>query len=107
MMGVDNRTDFKYVPDGVINKKFVIAQYSFAASDNFKAYLNYVGGKGIDTSKSNQFDVVLTGKVGSKFSLGYNGTLNSTKVHLGKDHYADAKSWWGSALYLNLDPVSW
>jgi hypothetical protein len=104
MIGIANPTDFKYVPDGFINKKFFIAQYSYAASDYFKAYLNYVGGQNIDTSKSSQFDIVLQSKLNSKFSLAYNGTLNSTKKYLGKQAYADYTSWWGSALYLNFDP---
>lgn len=106
MIGVSNATDYRISPDGQINKKFLIAQYSFAASDNVKFYLNYVGGKSPDTSKMNQFDLVATAKVSDKFSLGFNGTVNSTKVWDG-DKNLDAKSWWGSALYLNLDPVSW
>src|SRR2546423_2841006 len=106
MLGVANPTDFKYVPDGVINKKFFIAQYSFAASDYFKAYLNYVGGQNIDTSKSRQFDIVLQSKLSGKFSLAYNGTLNTTKKYLGKQSFDNYKSWWGSALYLNFDPTA-
>lgn len=107
MLGIANPTDYKYVPDGVMNKKFVLAQYSYAASDAFKLYLNYVGGQGIDTTKSNQFDVVVTSKLSSQFGLGFNGTLNSTKTYLGKDKFADAKSWWGSALYVTYDPISY
>ncbi len=105
MLGIANPTDYKYVPEGVINKKFFLAQYSLAASDNFKLYLNYVGGQAPDTSKTNQFDVVITAKLNSKFSIGYNGTVNSTKLRSGV-RFNDAKSWWGSALYLNLDPTS-
>lgn len=102
MLGISNPTDFKIVPDDVTNKKFLLAQYSFAASDNFKAYLNYVGGQGIDDSKGNQFDLVLTTKVSDKFGIGFNGTVNSSKAKVdGK--YEDAKNWWGSAMYLNLD----
>lgn len=104
MVGVANPTDFKYVPEGVINKKFLLAQYSYTGSDLFKVYLNYVGGKAIDTSKTNQFDVVITSKLSDKFSLGYNGTVNSIKVWDGEKNM-DGKSWWGSALYLNLDPT--
>jgi hypothetical protein len=103
MVGVANPTDFKYVPDGVINKKFLLAQYSYTGSDFFKVYLNYVGGKGIDTAKSNQFDVVITSKLSDKFSLGYNGTVNTTEYWDGKKNL-DGKSWWGSAIYVNLDP---
>jgi len=109
MLGIANPTDFKYVPDGYINRKFLLAQYSVAPSDHFKAYLNYVGGQNIDSNKYNQFDVVLTEKVSDKFSIAYNGTISSTKAHVlnsAKDAFNDGKSWWGSALYFNLDPTS-
>ncbi len=106
MIGLANPTDFKYVPEGFMNKKFFLAQYSFAPSDFFKAYFNYAGGQNIDTTKSKQFDLVLTSKLSSKFSLGYNGTVNRTQTYLGDKVYDDEKSWWGSALYLNVDPTS-
>src|SRR5215217_9391393 len=99
MIGLANPTDYKYVPDDVNNKKFLIAQYSFAPSDLFKAYLNYAGGENLDTSKTKQYDLVLTSKLSNKFSLGYNGTVNQTKAYLGSKIYDDSKSWWGSALY--------
>jgi hypothetical protein len=105
MVGVANPTDYKYVPEGTNNKKFLLAQYSYTGSDLFKVYLNYVGGKSLDTSKTNQFDVVITSKLSDKFSLGYNGTVNSIKVWDGEKNM-DGKSWWGSALYLNVDPTS-
>jgi hypothetical protein len=104
MIGVANPTDFKYVPDGVVNKKAVIAQYSFAPSDLFKAYLNFAGGDNIDTSKSRQYDLVLTSKVSSQFSLGFNGTVNTTKIYLGDKKFTDYQTWWGSAVYVNYDP---
>lgn len=106
MIGLANATDYRIPPSDQVNKKFLIAQYSFAASDNVKFYLNYVGGKNPDTSKMNQFDLVATAKVSDQFSLGFNGTINSTKVWDG-DKNLDAKSWGGAALYLNVDPVSW
>lgn len=106
MIGLTNPADFKYVPDGFTNNKFLIAQYSFAPGDFFKAYLNYVGGEGPDTSISKQFDVVLTSKLSSRFSVGYNGTYSRVKTYLGNKLYDDEKSWWGSALYINLDPAS-
>ena len=104
MLGLVNPTDYKYVPDGVTNNKFFVAQYSFTPGDFFKAYLNYVGGENVDTTKSRQIDIVLTSKVSSQFSIAYNGTYNRTKTYLGNKLYADEKSWWGSAIYLNLDP---
>jgi hypothetical protein len=106
MIGLANPTDFKYVPDGVINKKFFIAQYSFLQSDYFKAYLNYVGGENIDSSKSRQVDLVLTSKLSGKFGLGYDGTVSNVKKYLGNKAYDDNKTWWGSALYVNFDPSS-
>jgi hypothetical protein len=106
MIGIANPTDFKSVPDGVINRKFLLAQYSLAFNDNTKLYVNYVGGKGIDSCKSDQFDVVVTGKLGSKFGIGYNGTVASVHTWDGAKNAAGQK-WWGSALYLNYDPKNW
>ena len=106
MLGISNATDFRMPPDGYINKKFVIAQYSLVASDNVKFYLNYVGGKGPDTAKINQFDLVATAKISDKFNIGYNGTVHNTQFWDGSKNM-DGLSWWGSALYLNVDPQSW
>jgi hypothetical protein len=106
MIGVSNATDFRVPPDGYINKKFLIAQYSLAATDNVKIYLNYVGGKNYDTSKVSQFDAVVTAKISDKFNIGFNGTVNSTQYWDGAKNL-DGQSWWGSALYLNLDPKPW
>ena len=106
MIGISNVTDFRIPPDGYINKKFLLAQYTFAPTDKIKLYLNYVGGQNPDTSKTSQFDAVITAKFSDKFNIGYNGTLNATKVWDGSKNL-DSKSWWGSALYLNFDPKSW
>src|SRR5207237_642137 len=103
MVGIANPTDYKYVPDGVQNHKTFIAQYSYAPSDQFKAYLNLVTGDNTDTSKGHQYDIVLTSKVSDKFSLGYNGTINRSTRYLGKNEFSKTKSWWGSALYVNFD----
>jgi hypothetical protein len=106
MVGVANATDFRVPPTGQINKKFFLAQYSLAATDNLKFYLNYVGGQNPDTSKTNQFDAVITAKISDKFNIGFNGTINSTQVWDGSKN-VESKSWWGSALYLNVDPQPW
>jgi hypothetical protein len=106
MLGVANPTDFRIPPAGMINKKAVLAQYSLAAGDNVKIFLNYVGGQNPDTSKTNQFDAVVTAKFSDKFNIGYNGTVNSTQVWDGAKNL-ESKSWWGSALYFNFDPKSW
>jgi hypothetical protein len=106
MLGISNATDFRIPPSGLINKKFLLAQYSLAANDNLKFYLNYVGGQNPDTSKVNQFDAVITGKVSDKFNIGFNGTINSTRFWDGSKNI-ESQSWWGSALYLNFDPQPW
>jgi hypothetical protein len=106
MIGIVNPTDFKYVPDGLINKKFFIAQYSFTPSDHFKGWLNYVSGQNVDTTKSQQVDLVVSSKISNKFSLAYNGTFNHTKRYLGNKVYDDYKNWWGSAVYLNFDATT-
>jgi hypothetical protein len=102
MLGIANPTDFKFVPDEFLNKKQLIAQYSFSASEKFAAYLNYVGGEAVDSSKGQQVDLVMTTKLSNKFGLGFNGTVNSSKAK-SEGKFEDAKSWWGSALYINYD----
>lgn len=106
MLGVANATDYRIPPDDQINKKALLAQYTFAPNDKVKLYLNYVGGQNPDTSKTNQFDAVITAKVNDKFNIGFNGTVNSTQVWDGVKNL-ESKTWWGSALYLNYDPQSW
>ena len=106
MIGVANPTDYKSAPAGAINRKFLLAQYSIAFNNNTKLYVNYVGGKSPDSSRASQFDLVVTGKLGSKFGIGYNGTLSSVQKWNGIKN-ASGENWWGSALYLNFDPRTW
>lgn len=103
MLGITNPPDFKYIPDDVMNKKGMIAQYSFTPSDDFKLYLNYAGGTNIDTSKSHQIDMVLTSKISNKFNMAFNGTVAIIKDYITKDIYSDYKSWWGAAIYMNYN----
>lgn len=106
MVGVSNATDYRIPPDGYINKKFFLAQYALTASEKVSLYLNYVAGKAPDTSSSSQIDAVLTAKISDKFSIGYNGTAAFVKAWDGSKNVG-ADTWWGSALYLNLDPKPW
>lgn len=106
MLGISNASDYRMSPDGYINRIFLLAQYSFIPSDKVKIYLNYVGGKNPDTSKTNQFDAVATIKISEKLNIGYNGTINSTRLWDGSKNI-ESKAWWGSALYLNYDPQPW
>jgi hypothetical protein len=105
MIGVSNPTDFRSTTLSSQNNKNMIAQYSYAPSDNFKLYLNYVGGRDTGDNKVHQYDLVLTAKAGSLFSLGFNGTVNKSSYKA--DKYATGHTWWGTALYLNLDPKPW
>jgi len=106
MLGISNATDYRLIPDNEINRKFFIAQYSYAPTEAISIYLNYAGGQFPDTAKSDQFDAVVTAKLSDKFSIGYNGTVNSTQAWDGVKN-SKRESWWGSALYFNYDPKSW
>ena len=98
MVGIANETDNVTTN---ASPKYLIAQYSTGtANDKVKVYLNYQGSYNSAFDKT-QFDVVLTGAVTDKFSVGYNGTIQSFKPTGGTSN-----SWWGSAVYLNLDPTS-
>jgi hypothetical protein len=104
MLGIADPTDFK---SANFSRKYVIAQYSIATkNDKFKAYLNFQAGKPHDSARVNQFDLVLTQVVTDKFNIAFDGTVASTQMKNG-DKYADAHSWWGTAIYLNVDPKSW
>ena len=108
MLGVANSTDYRFVPDDGIIKKFLLAQYSFTPSDAFKLYLNYVGGQHVDTSKSRQFDLTGTAKVSPQFGLGVNATYASVQLwDIASHDNFSAKPWWGAALYFNYDPKEW
>ncbi|MEO6454527.1 MAG: outer membrane beta-barrel protein [Ginsengibacter sp.] len=98
MLGVANTTDLVSTTS---SSKYLIGQFSTATSnDKLKAYLNYQGSYA-DSGSTTQFDLVLIGVVTDKFSIGYNGTVQSAKTPS-----TSSNSWWGSALYFNLDPTS-
>ncbi len=98
MLGIANATDNVTT---TASPKYLIAQYSTGTkNDKVKVYLNYQGSYNYMFSKT-QFDVVLTGTVTDKFSVGYNGTVQMYEPKGGT-----SDSWWGSAVYLNLDPTT-
>ncbi len=101
MVGIFNPNDLKTAS---FEQKMLGAQYSYAASDSWKFYLNYIGGKLTEQTNLQQIDAVLLGTITDKFSVGYNGTVQSQKAKDSLGKYQDADSWWGSAIYLNLDP---
>ncbi|HVG14711.1 MAG TPA: outer membrane beta-barrel protein, partial [Chitinophagaceae bacterium] len=97
MIGLANPTDLK---SASVQRKFLIGQYSYGG-DKVKLYLNYQGGtsdgEDDEDSKIQQGDIVITGAVSDKFSIGYNGTLQSVKVRGSNKKFGDSDSWWGSA----------
>ena len=95
MVGISNPTDNSTT---TAVQKMAIAQLSTATSNNkWKFYLNYQGGHNSDSSTLNQFDLVLTGTITDKFGVGFNATDQSVKA-------SETNSWWGMAVYLNVDP---
>src|ERR1700733_13523153 len=95
MVGISNPTDFSTT---TAVQKMAIAQISTATPDSkWKFFLNYQGGHNTDSTTLNQFDLVLTGTITDKFSVGFNATDQMVK-------YTSTNTWWGSALYLNIDP---
>ena len=65
-------------------------------------WLNYQSGKIAPGVSNNQIDLVATGAVSSKFSIGVNGTYSNYSG----DSVKPSAAWWGAALYLNYDPLS-
>ena len=106
MAGISNPTDLRTPSTAYMNKKYFIAQYSYAATEKVKLYLNYVGGQGQDTAKGKQFDAVVTATVTPKFSLGFNGTYSTIKPWDGTKNIS-SNEWAGAAIYLNVDPAAW
>lgn len=107
MVGIANPTDFKsasHMP------KMAIAQLATGTKDDkIKAYFNYQGGRALNALRLHQEDIVVTYMVSSALSFSYNGTMQQRKgleeVEGGND--AEYHTWWGSALYANLDPKPW
>ncbi len=106
MLGIANPTDLKST---TIGSKFVIGQLSTAAADGkLKAWLNFQGGKPNDSTRISQLDLVLTGAISPKFSVGLNGAVvNFQSRETAEEDFGDMTSWWGGAVYLNADPLSW
>jgi|SRR5689334_2742902 len=97
MVGASNPTDHSTAS---FSKKNFIGQIHLASTNTkMNAYINYIGGKDATDAMNNQFDLVATGTVSSKFSIGYNGTVKMVRPNGGSSEF-----WWGSALYLNFDP---
>lgn len=57
--------------------------------------------------KSGTGDIVATYSLCDKFSIGFNGTLQSVKLDHDSSGSFTSYQWAGAALYLNYDPVNW
>lgn len=103
MVGIANYTDQATATNNV---KSVLGQLSGGTKNGkIKAYLNYVGAYGSNElaipgalKSLSQLDLVVTGTVSSKFSLGFNATVQS------RNNGVTSGSWWGAAGYFNADP---
>jgi hypothetical protein len=98
MAGIANPTDYISAP---FAKKNFIAQVS-KTSEYVNAYLNYVGGKDLDDNSVNQIGLTVLGTVSSKFSIGLDAAYKTVDPSAAGSNM----SWWGTALYLNIDPTN-
>ena len=97
MAGIANPTD---VLSASFAKKNFIAQVS-KTSEDLNAYLNYVGGKDLSDNSVNQIGLSLVAPVTGKFGLGLDAAYKTVDPSAaGPD-----VSWWGTALYVNIDPT--
>lgn len=100
MVGVSNPTDNVTAS---FSKKSLLGQLHLNTSDaKLNLYLNYVGGKDLPGNSINQYDAVFTAVLSSILNVGFNGTVKSVKAV----NASKAQSWWGSAVYLNIDATS-
>src|SRR6187401_2931326 len=97
MLGIANPTDM--VSASFAKKHFLGQVHLTSNNSKINGYVNYMGGEDPSEATINQVDVIITGTVSSKFSIGYNGSVKSVKPDGGS-----SDCWWGSALYLNYDP---
>ncbi len=106
MVGLTNYTD---QTTATTSTKNFIAQVSYVSKgEKIKAYLNYSGFAGADSGKNpsglksvHQIDAVVNAIISKKFSIGYNGTLQSRQPIVGS-----SGNWIGNALYVNYDPTA-
>lgn len=103
MLGIANPNDYKTFSNA---KKYIIGQYTYSPTDNFKAYVNYfTGQRPADSAKVSQVETILTQKFSDKFNITYLGSIAFNK-HQDLGKYDNSKNWWCSGLYFNYDPTS-
>jgi len=101
MVGIANPIDVTAPTDGN-SPKTVLFQLSKVA-DKYSVFLNYAGYFGAKNqmptaSALSQIGLTAAYTVSDKFSLGYDGTVQFVK----DETISKSKTWWASALYLNL-----
>lgn len=99
MVGVANSTDMSSA--SFSHKHFIGQIHLTSTNTKINGYINYMGGKDLSKTSTNEVDAIFSAVVTSKFSVGYNGAVRMVKPDGG-----DRNSWSGSALYLNFDPTS-
>jgi hypothetical protein len=97
MVGVANPTDLISAP---FAKKNFIAQVS-KTSEHVNLYLNYVGGKDLGDNSINQIGLTALAPITSKFGLGLDAAYKTVDPSAAGPNV----SWWGTALYVNIDPT--
>lgn len=100
MIGVSNPTDYRHVPDGVYNRKTMIARYSYEKESGLVLALNYSGGKQLDTVNLQQIDAVASVPLSDNFQLGWNGSVVLSKQPAVQQEDQDWQHFWGQAVYL-------
>lgn len=102
MIGIFNPTDFKSA--SWTNNKYVGAQLGYSSTKApLKLYLNYQEGKDTTGVQNHQVDFVAIYQISDMIGLGYNGTVSTYNDTRDKEPGENAKQWWGSAIYANLD----
>ena len=104
MVGIANPSDLK---SASLLPKMVIVQFATASADEkLKAWFNFQGGKMNDSGRLYQADMVVNYSLSPKWSLGYNGTLQSREMKI-SGKWESPQMWNGSALYINTDIRQW
>jgi hypothetical protein len=102
MIGLFNPTDFKSASWS--NQKYIGGQLGYASTKApVKVYLNYLEGRDTAGIQNHQIDFVATYQVSTLLGLGYNGTMSTYNNTRDKENLEKSHSWWGSAVYVNLD----
>ncbi|MDP1843685.1 MAG: outer membrane beta-barrel protein [Sediminibacterium sp.] len=93
MIGVANPTDYTTTTSTI--KHFLVQFSTGTKNDKLKTYVNFMTGGG-----TTQYNLVATAVLASKWSMAYDGSIQSTKAA------GVTSSWKCHAVYLNFDPSS-